>query len=921
MGLNKPFIIIRFAVCVLVLLCCTQTQAQVNARQALLNIKARADTSIKNFPPEKVYLQTDRPYYSVGDTIWYRGWVIDAPSTLLSTKSGLLHVEIATDSNVVVQKFLLPVENGITWGNITLNEKDFKPGSYIIRAYTNWMRNFGAQTFFYKRINITGGYEDNWTVKVRTDTTRVNGQPNVKAILQFSYADKLPVVGKPVTMQVMNGRKTITKYTLDTELTGTVDISFKPPQSGKDLYIKARVDNKGNAVNIPLRLNKADDTDLQFMPEGGDLVAGIQTHVGFKAIGTNGRGINVSGTITDSRGNKVTTFRSGNCGMGNFMLTPLAGERYTATITTGSGSKTFALPKVQASGLGLFVLNHINSDSLRITVSASADVLKQGSPYFFIAKSRGVIHYAAIMNFDNKSALTSYLNKNLFPTGITHLLITDDKGRTLNERLVFIDHHDALKIQVTAPPQIAAKDSVDLNLLITDSNGKPVQGTFSLAVTDDARVKTDTLNDANIITSMLLTSELRGYVEAPGYYFSKDANAWQALDDLLLTQGWVSYDAPAKGALFPVEEDYSVNGRLTNLFGKPAAGLGVNMFSIRPFLSRDTITGKDGRFKMPLPLVDTPAFILKAVKKNGKPSGIPITVNEFQMPHFVPTNIPADLPWNVNTGDTVIRDINAAISKRRQTEKMPEGTRLLQGVTISAKKMVKDSRNLNGAGNADIVLDEKDMEAAGKKTLLKLIEEKIPGFFPKYPKGSPVAWYYVKSKFAFFIIDGVNLFDIVPPRSYIDERDYLASYTAESIKGIELNYSAKYNNVYLAKYCPGCDIIMLDYAFIEITTRSGSGPHMADARGIYLYKPLPLSLPAQFYKPKYTANKTDAALDNRPTIAWEPNVITNTEGKASVGFHAGMSTGNYTVIVQGVGMDGSLGVRYFPLKVKVAAGL
>ncbi|MBL4674860.1 MAG: hypothetical protein JKY70_01420 [Mucilaginibacter sp.] len=926
MGLNKPFIIIRFAVSFCMLFCYLQTQAQVNtSRQALLNIKAQADTSLKKFPAEKVYLQTDRPYYPLGDTIWYRAWVADATSTLLSTKSGLLHVEIATDSNVVVQKFLLPVENGITWGNITLNEKDFKPGSYIIRAYTNWMRNFGQQTFFYKRINITGGYEDNWKVKVRTDTTRLNSQPNVRAILQFNYIDRSPVVGKPVAMQVMNGSKTISKYTLDTELTGTVDISFKPPKSGKDLYIAARVDNKGNTVNIPLRLEKAEDIDLQFMPEGGDLLAGIQTRIGFKAIGADGKGVDVSGTIADSRGNNVARFKSLNRGMGSFTLLPIANEKYTAKIWYGGTSKIFALPKVLASGLSLSVSNHNRSDSLKVILSASTEVTRQNTPYFFIAKSRGTICYAAIANFDGKTSITSYLNKKLLPTGITHIMLTNSKGRTLNERLVFIDHHDALNVQVNTPLKIAAKDSVDLGLLITDSGGKPVQGTFSLAVTDDARVKMDTVNDSNIMTSLLLTSELKGYVEAPGYYFSKNVNAWQALDDLLLTQGWVSYDAPVKGAAFPVEEDYSVSGRLTNLFGKPAAGLGVSLFSVKPLFTIDTLTGKDGRFKILLPIIDTPAYILKAIKKNGKPSGIPITVNEFQMPLFTPTNTPANLPWNVNTGDTLITDINAAISKRKQAEKLPEGTRLLQGVTVSAKKIVKESRNLNGAGNADLVLDEKDLEAAGKKTLLNLIEEKIKYFNIRYPKGSDVAWYYVRDKFAVIIIDGFELNETLQPKSYIDIRNYLASYSAESLKGIELMFSAKYNfsyiNNYINKFALVADIIKMDYAFIEITTRSGGGPSMADARSIYLYKPLPLTLPTKFYKPKYTANITSAPLDNRPTIAWEPNVVTSNEGKASVGFHAGIAAGNYTVTVQGIGFDGGLGVKYFPLKVGAAAGL
>ncbi|HAL81778.1 MAG TPA: hypothetical protein DCO83_05705, partial [Mucilaginibacter sp.] len=118
------------------------------------------------------------------------------------------------------------------------------------------------------------------------------------------------------------------------------------------------------------------------------------------------------------------------------------------------------------------------------------------------------------------------------------------KYQPLNERLVFIDRHDSLNIQFRPDkPRYNARESVALQIKVTDRNGDPVSGNFSFAVTDDAQVKIDSLDSENIITRMLLTSDLKGYVEQPGYYLnSKTSEAWQALDNLLLTQGWVGYD-------------------------------------------------------------------------------------------------------------------------------------------------------------------------------------------------------------------------------------------------------------------------------------------------------------------------------------------------------------------------------------------
>jgi uncharacterized protein YfaS (alpha-2-macroglobulin family) len=93
-----------------------------------------------------VYLQTDKPYYALGDTIWFKGYVIIGSRHQLSALSGALYVELITEKDSIIRSLKLPVTSGMVMGDFTLGD-DFKEGSYRLRAYTQWMRNAGEEYF------------------------------------------------------------------------------------------------------------------------------------------------------------------------------------------------------------------------------------------------------------------------------------------------------------------------------------------------------------------------------------------------------------------------------------------------------------------------------------------------------------------------------------------------------------------------------------------------------------------------------------------------------------------------------------------------------------------------------------------------------------------------------------------------------
>lgn len=920
----------EFFITVFLFLCCSPiVEAQsTNLKNNIKGLTAASDSFHHNRPEDKPYLQFDKPNYAIGDTIWFKGYLLDAAYLMPSVKSGILHIDIANDSNKVIKRFILAVQNGLTWGNISLNEKEFFTGTYTIYAYTNWMRNFGEDCFYAKQLYITSSNEHGWLISTQI-TPPINNKDEIDARLKFTKPDKTPIAANPLKLQVIAGNKNLYKQKLSTDLNGALNVHFTIPEKLTHVAIIAEDEKTSRKAVIPVNLNLVQNADVQFLPEGGNLVAGLPAHIGFKAIGEDGKGIDISGIVVNQNQKQVAAFRSQHLGMGSFDLGTNDGETYTAKVTLSGGTiKTYQLPAIKKSGTVLQVKNLAESDSVQVIV-ASNDHIESQNSYFLIARARGIVCYAAVINLRDSNMIRGKIAKKLFPTGIAHFTLLNTNKQALNERMVFVDHQDNLTIQFsTDKPSYTKRDSIALHLKITDYAGNPVSGNFSLAVTDNNQVKANNPNSDNILSRLLLTSDLKGYIEEPGFYVSGNTKDRAiALDNLLLAQGWVNYNwqqvLNPQNIQYQPEQEAIVKGHVFNVFNKPVRGTKVQLFSKSPFLMMDTVTSEEGEFVFRhLPAVDTPVFVIKAVNRNGKSFNVGIRAEETPPPVFTKIAASALLPWYVNS-DTTLLNYTRNEGVRQQQPFLPQpGMHELKGVNIIARKTIKGSQNLNGTGNADVIIDEKELEKAGKKTFLQLLEEKVKGF--RVGSYKLVNWYFVRDKWAVIIVDGVRLSDFYEPNiDYIplllNLKNYLNIHSAEDIKGIEVNFSGKYSSNYIGRFMvPGSwEPVKLDYVFIEITTRSGQGPFIDNTPGMYLYKPLALSWPKQFYKPKYAVKEaTGYTQDLRSTITWEPNIVTDRNGMATVSFYTADLPSTYTLIINGTDLNGHLGYKAGEINVK-----
>jgi hypothetical protein len=873
----------------------------------------------KLYPSEKLYLHFDKPYYTIGDTLWFKSYLLTSATYQASALSSKLYVELLNDSSQLVSRLVIPLSAGLGQGYFALNNK-IRDGSYKVRAYTNWMQNFGVNAFFTKQFYIgKPSLQGSWVVNEQ-HSVKTNAAGNqVDLAIQLNDLDGQAIPYRDVEIKLLEGCRTVLRSNKITSDVGTFNTSFTLPLKSNNADLTLLITDKtGKNSNLSIPFypgGSAQNIDLQFMPEGGSMVAGLYNKIGFKAISDDGRGLTVKGVIRNSQNEDVITFQTLHNGMGNFMLRPVSGERYTADITTADGiTKTINLPLLKTTGIALRIDNINKPDSVGIFITATQDIAAAKKTYTLVALSKDVVHFGTSFNLNN-GFNNVRIAKNKFKTGIVSFLIMDDHNQPVCERRIFINLHDQLKLSIAnSRDRYLSLDSIALMVKVTDKAGKPFMGSFSVSVTDDGSVNNKG-GDDNILSRFLLTSELKGNIEEPGWYFlDNDAGKEKALDNLLLTQGWTGYDWTATlnpSPKFEAEIDNSVSGKLLNAFKKPIAHAQVTLYaSTKKYgtIAIDTFSDAAGKFRFSdLPLYDTIAYTIKAHSSKGKSLGAVIVLDEFKPAAIALTYPIRSMPWYAKSSDSLMlkyfnRPNQPIIPGLRPSE--IKGN-LLKEVQIKAKKQRVTIGDEDGFPIRE--LNEQQLIAARKKSLLSLLFEKFTSFRETYI----FAYNMMEKPGSVFTQDKAANTNFCIGTSLI----YDVFIDGKSMRRINGSYVTQDSTTYynalkeFFSYVGADDIkdvkIMGGFhTFMTITTRSGAGPFTHISAGNMAYRPLPMLLPKQFYSPRYTVKSNSNQLDNRTTIYWEPNLVTDENGKATLSFYAADKLSTYTVRIEGTNMAG-----------------
>ncbi len=855
----------------------------------------KLDEFSSKYAQEKVYLHLDKPYYAIGDNIWFKAYVINATTSAPSTKSKILYVELINEKDSVKKQLKLAMESGISWGDFKLSDS-LSEGNYRIRAYTQWMRNAGPQFFYDKTIKIG----NSWANKVFTQTNSIlSTEGNTeKSVTTIQFTDKagIPYANANVAYEVQLNNRSIVKSRGVTNPKGEIVVNYT--NNMPDLYKSGKItatitlaNNKKAVKIIPIKTTSA-TVDVQFFPEGGNLVEGLPSKVAIKAIDANGLGQNIKGHIVDNDGMEILNFETSYLGMGSLILNSLPGKTYSAKVKLPNGSeKTFALPVPAKSG---YVLSVNNTDSAKIAVKVylSSDLINKGE-LNLVGQHNGNVYFNSKIP-TGKQLISISVAKNEFPSGIVQLTLFSPENLPVCERLAFVNNMSD-KINVTVQDlksSYAKRGKVDLNIT-ANHQLKPVQGSFSVAVTNSEAVTPDLENESNILTSLLLTSDLVGYVEKPNHYFlDNEMKTKIELDNLLLSQGWrkIDWKAIASGQ-FPAityqpEKAMRISGTITK-GGKPVPNGKVQLFSNSGgFFATDTVSDANGRFSFnDIIFGDSVKFIVQArTNKENKNVEINLDVQPNQM-----------VTTNKNTGDVEVNVNQSMLSYLEQSDKyfneqvkrgLLNKTILLDEVKIVERKNpAPNSQNLNGAGRADQVITAKELETAF--SLSQYLQGRVAGL--SVVNGKAVLMRAGGRGSMAIILDGMNMgsdFDM-------DE------IPVTDIETVEVLKTAGNTAIYGGGGSNGV---------LVITTKRGAGTesnYNRYAPGIVTYSPKGYYQVRTFYSPKYTATP-DPKPDFRSTVFWAQHVVTDPTGKANVNYYNTDQAGKYRIVIEGIDAEGNL---------------
>ncbi len=309
----------------------------------------------KNIPQEKVYLHTDKPYYSAGEDIWFNAYLINAATHLPTTKSRFVYVELINSFDSVLQRVKIRKDSLGFSGHLKLSAET-PAGGYVLRAYTYWMQNSGTEFFFNKQLKIGNKIDDRLQTIIRFGEILNNYQ----TVTVFLYdANSKPLTGKSVRLSMSGFKKSIKPIVLKSNLKG--ELSWRIPVdsvSDSKKAINLMLDDSSlkfsKQFNVPTSF---DDFDVQFFPESGSLIKENVQSIAFKAIGSNGLSINVTGKVYDDKNNEIAELSNTYKGMGKFSLFPQFGTKYYAVLKNEKGlEKRFSLPYVEDKGISLKVI-------------------------------------------------------------------------------------------------------------------------------------------------------------------------------------------------------------------------------------------------------------------------------------------------------------------------------------------------------------------------------------------------------------------------------------------------------------------------------------------------------------------------------------------------------------------------------------
>lgn len=863
--------------------CADNPMAQAEGDTLFQTVAERLHAFQRLAPREKVYVHQDRTQYVAGETIWFK--VYQSSSEEYPVESGVVYVELIDGMNRPVAETKWKLENGSAAGHIELPDT-LVSGQYLLRAYTQWMQNYGAESFFTREIRIASPFADPWGIE--TDFSLSDNTLSVALRFTDNPQERLRYKLR------LNG-ETSRAFPLDLDEDGIALLDIDLPSDkvfeGPQFFI---VETSEGLREFPIPLSPP--VELAFFSEGGNLVTGLPSKVAFKITDRQGKGIEASGVIQDQDGNEVRRFETQHQGMGSFYFEPETGKHYIARLDDSEVQTVFpeAYPKGLVMSLGY------RKDRLRITLRHNLDVHRALAPFYLAIHQEGVSWFNAHVNMHEQMNVFD-IPKEKLPVGMFVITIYDENLFAYAERLAFVNYPEQIEIKATTDKEeYGIRQKVTVEIDIPERDRWIQTGDFSLAVVKSNLDDTQTRN--NLYTEFFLGSELKGRIENPGYYFMQnDSTVRQNFDLLLLTHGWRRYTWDQLVSESPLDMSYPLEKSLTFSGRVYPRNKSQKMEDVELTASfrQDTIHDiisfhpeEDGIFMFTgYDFSDTAEVILSA--QDHRHRILDLSVIEHQKAPFEyysygegftkedNENLYVELLGIMPQGEIVgidkiiheLPEVSVMAKKKRHPQKMHD-----ELFTLHTYEVRRESSYGSRIGALGILL-----------YIPKKITRDLGTMFMNGKDGTNI----------YFLLDGIRTsaenIKALPPH-FIDHVELLSYTTA-------MRYTSQYT-MGEAEFFP--------IAFWTRDRMSYSEP----VRSV-TYKFPGYNQWKEFYAPDYSSSVSEYINpDHRNTLYWQPDVKINKEGKATFSFFTSDDVGEYIIHCEGRSTKNQNGIDFSLFQVK-----
>ncbi len=887
-------------------------------------LRKRFEAYNDSYFQEKVFVHMSKDSYQGDEIMWFKAYRVDATAHSPKLYSGLVYADIFDPANKQVARIQLARTDSCFHGSYKLPPTAVS-GYYTLTAYTYWMQNYSEEFYFSKRFYVNN-------VKDRDIRSGVEYAPDynsrkVIVTATFLRSDSVPYRNSAFRVVPVSAGREMHTLTGVANREGQFRFEIAMDSMVTDLRMSFDGDNKereryARVFKVPVF---DDRLDVQFMPEGGHLLDGVMQRVAFKVVGADGRSAEAGGTVVNQNGNMVAMISTTHNGMGEFRFKPRAEERYTARLITPDGREMrVALPAVAAAGIGITASTQSNTLSTRVVSTAGFDYGGLG----FVMQCRGKV----LMWKPLADAMELKVPLGQLPEGIVHLFIVNNNGRVYSERLVFVNNDRSARMTVKGlKPSYGKRELVEAEIDLSGMAGGQ-QADLSVSVVDTRRSLT--MPSDNIVSYILMSSDIKGKVEEPWRYFdaTTDANTRAAYADLLMmTQGWKRFDlgavfrseGPALG--YAVELGQSISGRITNVWNEEKALKTPKLAMVAPGIKRGWIIEPDEEGYFEVSDVWHPirtGFLIYGTQKKKSKGVVGITIDKQQFKPYTPWPGYREI-FRPESGakqgkaetETAFDFYDAAAPRYVYVD--GEKVYVINTVSVTAKKERDKELDMWGDNLLVRVTPEEILDTGLHTTLRSWLKSQEGVEITDDPHYDETGEYhrkavYINGRRARFLMDGGDFASdyLLDDRIMMETGGLFqgASHTVfsqpitgtQEILDVPMSAISKVSIIQV-----GTEIGSTSYGYsVNVQTKALSGLYTMDKPYRFEFYPLGYNVPDAFYEPVYGTANDNPDPDQRVTLHWEPDVTTGPDGKAKVSFYMNDIPSDYLMTIQGITSQG-----------------